>query len=42
MKKLVLVYGPSSGREIEPDYPSSPLDIQPKIDEFRIVGSNRR
>jgi hypothetical protein len=25
--------------QIAPDYPSSGLDIQPKIDEFRIVGS---
>jgi len=24
--------------KIEPDYPSSGLDIQPKIDEYRIVG----
>jgi len=37
-EKVGLVYGPSSGREIEPDYPSSSLDIQPKIDEYRIVG----
>ena len=37
--KVGLAYGPSSGREIEPDWPSSGLDIQPKIDEFRIVGS---
>jgi hypothetical protein len=37
-EKVGLVYGPSSGREIEPDYPSAALDIQPKIDEFRIVG----
>jgi hypothetical protein len=37
-EKIGIVYGPSSGREIEPDYPSSTLDIQPKIDEFRIVG----
>jgi hypothetical protein len=37
-EKVGLVYGPSSGREIEPDYPSSALDIQPKIDEYRIVG----
>jgi|TARA_Y100000033_G_scaffold11525_1_gene10699 hypothetical protein len=37
-EKVGLAYGPSSGREIEPDYPSSGLDIQPKIDEFRIVG----
>ena len=37
-EKVGLVYGPSSGREIEPDYPSTGLDIQPKIDEYRIVG----
>jgi hypothetical protein len=37
-EKVGLVYGPSSGREIQPDYPSSSLDIQPKIDEYRIVG----
>ena len=38
-EKVGLVYGQSSGRAIEPDYPSTGLDIQPKIDEFRIVGS---
>ena len=38
-EKVGLVYGQSSGRAIEPDYPSNSLDIQPKIDEFRIVGS---
>ena len=38
-EKVGLVYGQSSGRVIEPDYPSSGLDIQPKIDEYRIVGS---
>ena len=38
-EKVGLVYGSSSGRAIEPDYPSSGLDIQPKIDEYRIVGS---
>ena len=38
-EKVGLVYGQSSGRAIEPDYPSSSLDIQPKIDEYRIVGS---
>jgi len=37
-EKVGLAYGPSSGREIEPDYPSTGLDIQPKIDEYRIVG----
>ena len=38
-EKVGLVYGQSSGRPIEPDYPSAGIDIQPKIDEFRIVGS---
>jgi len=38
-EKVGLIYGQSSGRAVEPDYPSSGLDIQPKIDEFRIVGS---
>ena len=37
MRRLESHIVPSSGREIEPDFPSS-LDIQPKIDEFRIVG----
>ena len=37
-EKVGLAYGPSSGRTIQPDYPSSGLDIQPKIDEYRIVG----
>ena len=38
-EKISLVYGQSSGRAISPDYPSSGLDIQAKIDEYRIVGS---
>jgi hypothetical protein len=38
-EKIGLAYGQSSGRAIEPDYPSTSLDIQPKIDEYRIVGS---
>ena len=38
-EKIGLVYGSASGREIQPDFPSSSIDIQPKIDEFRIVGS---
>jgi hypothetical protein len=37
-EKVGLAYGPSSGREIQPDYPDSRLDIQPKVDEYRIVG----
>ena len=38
-EKVGLAYGSASGRSIEPDYPSSSLDIEPKIDEYRIVGS---
>lgn len=38
-EKIGLGYGPSSGRQILNDYPSSLLDIEPKIDEYRIVGS---
>jgi len=38
-EKVGLCYGSSSGRAIEPDYPSAGVDIQPKIDEYRIVGS---
>ena len=38
--KVGLVYGQSSGRPIEPDFPTNSLDIQPKIDETRIVGSS--
>jgi hypothetical protein len=38
-EKIGLAYGQSSGRAIEPDYPSIGVDIQPKIDEYRIVGS---
>ena len=38
-EKISLVYGQSSGRAIQPDYPSTSIDIQPKIDEYRIVGS---
>ena len=37
-EKVGIAYGSSSGREIQPDYPSSSLDIQAKIDEYRIVG----
>jgi len=39
-EKVGLVYGQSSGREISNDYPpSSVVDIEPVIDEYRIVGS---
>ena len=37
--KVGIAYGQASGRPIEPDYPSSTIDIQPIIDEYRIVGS---
>jgi len=38
-QKVGFAYGKPSGREVSPDYPSDTLDIEPKIDEFRIVGS---
>ena len=38
-EKVGLVYGTGSGRTIFPEYPSDGFDIQPKIDEYRIVGS---
>ena len=38
-EKIGLTFGPSSGRDISPDFPSIALDIQTKVDEFRIVGS---
>ena len=37
-QKVGIVYGPSSGRAISPDYPANGVDIEPKVDEFRIVG----
>ena len=37
-EKVGLSYGSASGMPIEPDYPSSSIDIQTKVDEFRIVG----
>ena len=37
-EKVGLLYGTASGRAIQPDYPSSGIDIQPKVDEYRIVG----
>jgi len=37
-EKIGIAYGNSSGRPITPDYPSDE-DIQPVIDEYRIVGS---
>jgi hypothetical protein len=41
-EKIGLAFGSSSGREIQPDYPSTSIDIQPRIDEYRIVGSRGR
>ena len=38
-EKVARVYGPSSGREIVPDFGDGVVDIQPVIDEYRIVGS---
>lgn len=38
-EKIGIAYGETSDRGIQPDYPSSEIDIQPKIDEFQIVGS---
>jgi len=40
-EKVGIAYGPASGREVEPDYPSPNVDIQPRIDEFRIVGPDQ-
>ena len=37
-EKVAAVYGASSGREIAPDYGNGTVDIQPVIDEYRIVG----
>ena len=38
-QKVGFAYGTPSGREVSSDYPSDSLDIEPKIDEYRIVGS---
>jgi hypothetical protein len=38
-EKIARVYGPTSGREIKPDFGDGVIDIQPVIDEYRIVGS---
>ena len=38
-EKVGIAYGSASGRPISPDFPSSQVDIQAKVDEFRIVGS---
>ena len=36
-EKVGLLYGSKSGRGISPDYPDSGVDIQTKVDEYRIV-----
>ena len=38
-EKVSIVYGEQSGRTISPEYPSVNIDIEKKIDEYRIVGS---
>lgn len=38
-EKIGIVYGTTSGRPIPPETASSPLDIETKVDEYRIVGS---
>jgi hypothetical protein len=38
-EKIGLSFGVSSGREIPNDYPSSSIDIQPRVEEYRIVGT---
>ena len=37
-EKVAAAYGASSGREIQPDYGAGTVDIQPVVDEYRIVG----
>ena len=37
--KISDVYDQATGRPISPDYPAGNVDIQPKVDEYRIVGS---
>ena len=37
-EKVAAVYGASSGREIQPDFGGGTVDIQPVVDEYRIVG----
>ena len=38
-EKISDVYDDATGRTISPDYPAGNVDIQPSIDEYRIVGS---
>ena len=37
-EKVGILYGNLSGRAISPDYPETGVDIQTKVDEYRIVG----
>ena len=41
-EKVGLAYGQSSGRAIEPDYPSTSIDIQSKIDEYESTGLSKQ
>jgi len=36
-EKVGLLYGSKSGRGISPNYPNAGVDIEPKVDEYRIV-----
>ena len=38
-QKVGDVYDQGSGRPITPDFPLAGVDIEPKVDEYRIVGS---
>tara|TARA_B100001094_G_scaffold222835_2_gene216928 strand:+ start:16569 stop:22610 length:6042 start_codon:yes stop_codon:yes gene_type:complete len=38
-EKVGLLFGVSSGRNVSPDYPDANLDIQPRVEEYRIVGT---
>ena len=38
-EKIGLAYGSGSGRSVSPDYPSENIDIDPVVDEYRVVGS---
>jgi len=38
-EKIGLVYGAASGRPVPPELPTDAIDIQTKVDEYRIVGS---
>lgn len=38
-QKIGLAFGTETNRPISPDYPSTLVDLQPRIDEYRIVGS---